>query len=137
MKLHTFRLKTGQDLRVEIEKFTKDKDIKAGFVVTCVGALNPAKLRMAGATPDNQQVKIFEGKYEIVSLEGTISLNGAHLHVAISDQGGNVIGGHLKEDSIVDLCAEIVLGEDESAVYSRELDPQTGFPELVVNPDIT
>lgn len=28
--------------------------------------------------------------------------------------------------------AEIVIGEDEAAVYSRELDAETGFPELTI-----
>ena len=48
MKTYAFRLKPGQDLRSEIEKFAKRKNIKAGIVLTGVGNLNKVVLRMAG-----------------------------------------------------------------------------------------
>jgi predicted DNA-binding protein with PD1-like motif len=33
MKVHTFRLKPGNDLKAEIEKFAKAKNIQAGFII--------------------------------------------------------------------------------------------------------
>jgi len=54
------------------------------------------------------------------------------LHITVSDNEGAAFGGHLKENSIVHLTAEIVIGEDENVVYSREPDEETGFTELVV-----
>lgn len=36
---YAFRLKPGEDLREGIEKLVKEKDIKAGWVVTCAGSL--------------------------------------------------------------------------------------------------
>jgi predicted DNA-binding protein with PD1-like motif len=116
MRTYSFRLKPGQDLRQEIQKIADKNRIKAGFVVTCVGGLQKAILRMAGATPDDQVVNTYEGKFEIVSLVGTVSSSGSHLHVSISDQEGKVIGGHLKDGSI----------------YTREFDSNTGFKELTV-----
>ncbi len=134
MKLRTFRLKPGQDIKSEIEQFTQTNKIKAGFIVTCVGGLQQATLRMAGATPDRQDIRTFEGHFEITSLVGTLSANGCHLHMTISDTDGNAFGGHLKEGSIVHPTAEIVIGEDLTMAYTRELDGDTGFTELVVRP---
>ncbi len=132
MKIYTFRLKPGNDLKTEIENFVKSKNIQAGFIVTCVGGLNQATLRMAGAQPDKQDIRTYQGDYEITSLVGTVSAHGTHLHMAISDKEGKSFGGHLKEGTIIHPTAEIVLGEDEQAKYTRELDDETGFPELVV-----
>ena len=63
----TFRLKPGQFLKEEIEK--KTKDVKAGVLLSIVGALENANLRMAGATSDNKVVKNFKGPFEIVSYK--------------------------------------------------------------------
>jgi predicted DNA-binding protein with PD1-like motif len=132
MRLHTFRLKPGKDLKTEIENYVKAKDIKAGFIITCVGGLQQATMRMAGAMPDKQDIRTYEGDFEITSLVGTVSVNGVHLHMAISDKEGQSFGGHLKEGTIIHPTAEIVIGEDKAATYTRELDEETGFPELVV-----
>ncbi|HET6746600.1 MAG TPA: PPC domain-containing DNA-binding protein [Candidatus Saccharimonadales bacterium] len=130
--IHTFRLKPGADLKTEIENFVKANNIQAGFIVTCVGGLSQACMRMAGALPDKQDIRTYEGDFEITSLVGTVSVNGVHLHMAVSDKDGHSFGGHLKEGTIIHPTAEIVIGEDESVTYTRELDEETGFPELVV-----
>jgi hypothetical protein len=51
------------------------------------------------------------GKHEIVSLVGTLALDGDHLHIAVSDSTGRTIGGHLMEGSLVYTTAEIAVGE--------------------------
>jgi len=132
MKIYTFRIKPDNDLKAELEKFVKAKNIQAGFIVTCVGGLSQATMRMAGAVPDKQDIRTYEGDFEITSLVGTVSVNGVHLHMAISDKDGKSFGGHLKEGTIIHPTAEVVIGEDEQAKYTRELDEETGFPELVV-----
>ncbi len=136
MKLHTFRLTPDQDLKVEIEKFATRNNIQAGFIITCVGGLNRAVLRSADVAPGKQDVLTFAGEndnnYEITSLVGTVSVNGVHLHMAISDSKGESFGGHLKEGNIIYPTAEIVMGEDEGAIYTRELDKKTGYSELKI-----
>lgn len=132
MKMYAMRLKPGQDLRFEVEKFAHDNNIQSGCIVSCVGSLSHVNLRMADATPENKEYKNMEGTFEIVSLVGTVSTQGYHLHMAVSDEKGQVTGGHLTEDNIVHTTAEIVIFEDETVTYNRELDDQTGFPELVI-----
>src|SRR3989344_6418157 len=101
MKQITFRLKSGQDLRTEIEKVVRDENIKAGVLLSVVGGLENAKLRMPGARPGNQIVKEWKGPLEIVSGTGTLSKDGCHIHIALSDKKGQVVGGHLKNGCIV------------------------------------
>ena len=132
MRLLSLRLKQGQDLKLEIEHFAKANDIKAGFIVTCVGSLNKIVMRMAGASQDRQDTRTFEDDYEVVSLVGTIAKNGFRLHLAISDKEGVVLGGHLKEGSTVSTTAEIVIGEDTEKLFKREVNLVTGFEELTI-----
>lgn len=132
MRLHATRLQPGDDLKAAIIEFAKTKNIAAGVIVSAVGSLQKAQLRMAGAQPDNQDVRHLTGPFEIVSLVGTVSINGEHLHMAISDQQGRVVGGHLKDGCIVETTVELVLAADDHLEFTREVDPTTGFKELSV-----
>lgn len=132
MNTFTFRLKPGQDLKTGIEEFATRHNLKAGAIMTCVGGLNKVSMRMAGATPDKQDIRTEKGHYEIVSLTGTICPDGSHLHIAVSDAQGKVTGGHLKEGATVYPTAELVIYESSEETYARKLDPDTGFSELTV-----
>jgi predicted DNA-binding protein with PD1-like motif len=126
MKVHAFRLKPGQDLKSEIVNYVREHQIKAGVIMMCVGSLNRAVIRMA-----NEQItKTFEQKFEIVSLVGTLSQDGCHLHISLADVEGNVIGGHLKEGCSVYSTAEVILAEFDDLIFNRIDDPETGFKEL-------
>lgn len=126
------RLKPNQDLKAELEKIAKDKGIVSGFIATCVGSLHEVTVRMAGAQPEKQDIRMLKGHFEIVSLVGTLSASGTHLHISVSDENGNVVGGHLKEGSIITTTAEVVIGYDEAVRFERKLDGDTGFEELSV-----
>ena len=132
MRTLIFRLKPGTDLKSSIEAMVRQHAVKAGFIITCVGGLEQATVRMAGAKPDAQDIRTFKNDFEIVSLVGTVSVNGTHLHLSFSDKEGIVHGGHLKEGTIVHPTAEVVLGIDEEVEMKREMDEETGFTELMV-----
>ncbi len=128
MKTHIFRLLPGQDLKSELMNIVRDKGIAAGWIITCVGSLKRTHLRFA-----NQDTSVVrEGHFEIVSLVGTLSINGCHLHISISDNVGAVIGGHLLDGNTIYTTAEIVIGYDETLVFTREKDGTTEWPELQV-----
>jgi uncharacterized protein len=124
----SFRLKTGQLLKEQIEE--KTKGVKAGVLLSIVGALENVNLRMAGATTNSQVVKSFQGPFEIVSGTGTISKDGCHLHISVSDKEGKVIGGHLKSGCKVEVTVEVVIGIFDDVSYTRKIDPNTGFQEI-------
>ncbi|EKE22185.1 MAG: hypothetical protein ACD_7C00024G0004 [uncultured bacterium] len=128
MKTYAFRLQPSQDLKIAIKNYVRENQIKAGVILCGVGSLNCATLRMA----DENITKTFNRKFGIVSLGGTLSPDGCHLHIALSDKDGNVIGGHLNEGCIIYTTAEIVIGEIENLNFSRSIDEKTGFKELII-----
>lgn len=129
-EIHALRLRPGQDLRVELERFAKSAGLRAGYIITCVGSLNRATLRLA----NRSETTAFDGKFEIVSLVGTLTPDGPHLHLSISDNTGRTIGGHLIEGCPIYTTAEIVIGEATDLDFTRELDVQSGYEELAVRP---
>lgn len=73
-----------------------------------------------------------DARFELLSLVGTLSPDGVHLHASLGDEEGAVCGGHLVRATI-HTTAEIVIGVAMSLTFSREMDPGTGFKELVVS----
>jgi len=129
MRLHVFRLLPGQDLKKELAKFTSTNNIEAACIVTVVGSLTKATLRLA----DESVTKAFNEKFEIVSCVGTLSPNGLHIHVSLSGEDGKTIGGHLKDGCTIYTTAEVVIAEMEDFSFSRELDARTGCRELRIH----
>ena len=70
----------------------------------------------------------------MISAVGSLSPDGAHLHIAVSDSKGAVIGGHLCAGSLVRTTAELVVGLLPEWRFRRELDPVTGYAELRISP---
>ncbi len=130
MKVVPLRLTPGVDLRLALEAWMGAQQELAGCVLSAVGSLSVAQLRLAGAT----QATAIHGELEILSLSGTLSPDGAHLHIAIADSKGAVIGGHLCAGSLVRTTAELVIGLLPEFQFRRELDPATGYAELRVSP---
>jgi len=128
MKIHVFRLHPGQDLKLEIDKYTETHKIKASVIVSCVGALTKTTIRMAGA----RKINTYEEDFEIVSLVGTAENGYSHLHIAFSNEEGKTIGGHLKSPTITGTTAEVVLGEIEDLSFERVFDENTDCKELVI-----
>ncbi len=127
-RVHVLRLNPHDDLRLALEDYTRAHHLRAGFIVTAVGSLESAKLRLA----DQKQSTPFNGKFEIVSLVGTLSPDGPHLHISLSDETGKTIGGHLVDGCKIYTTAEIIIGEAKNLRFARPLDQQTGFNELMV-----
>jgi uncharacterized protein len=130
MQTYTFRLKPGQDLFDEIERFTAQERISAGCLLCAVGSLTHATLRLANRSFFDE----YEGHFEIVSLTGTVSIYGSHLHISISDGDGVTTGGHLVSGCKIYTTAEIVLAAFPELVYRREACQESGYAELAVYP---
>jgi predicted DNA-binding protein with PD1-like motif len=128
MKVFALRLKPDQDLRQTLKTFAKEQNIQAGFILTAIGSLKKATIRFA-----NQSVStVMNDKFEILSLSGTLTTTGIHLHISISDKEGKTIGGHLDNGCIIYTTAEIVIGASEEFSFIRTIDEQTGYKELEI-----
>ncbi|CAN0225152.1 unnamed protein product [Ectocarpus fasciculatus] len=180
MVCYAIRLPPGEELKGALAEFTSEKEIRAGFILSCVGSVRDVSLRLAGAEAlaspssssaaaaaaasaipppapqenftagshydqlqdyhqhrreEEEQPMLRTGpdaRFEICSLVGTLSPEGLHLHASLGDEKGAVCGGHLVR-ATVHTTAEIVIGVASSLDFSREMDPRTGFKELVVS----
>ena len=128
IKAYAIRLKPGDDLKKSIQSFIHGHKFHAAWIVTCAGSLTTYKIRFANQETGSTGL----GHFEIVSLGGTLSDNGSHIHISISDSTGKTIGGHLQEGCIVYTTAEIVIQSTDQMVFSRKKDGTTPWEELQV-----
>lgn len=168
---HAFRLLPNDSVKESLKKYAtvilgqySEKECSSVFVMTAVGSLCEATLRLANASSDGNHpgntnliqenamnhentetnvsksscgdsrndIKKWENKrFEVVSLVGTFSRAGAcHLHISLSDEKGETIGGHLIEGTVF-TTLEVVLGTIHGVEFSREFSESTGYLELV------
>ena len=125
---YCFRLTRGQDLYEEIDRFARVHHIAAGAVVSAVGCVYRWELRDATGV----RIRSGEEDAEIVSLMGTVSENGCHLHASFAREDLSVFGGHLRPGCLVNTTAEIVLAVLDDFRFTRKPDGQTGYDELVI-----
>ena len=125
---YCFRLTKGMDFKKEIEKYVISNKV-SGVILCAVGCLSKLTIRLA----DGQSVLEKDGMFEIVSVTGTLSEDGLHIHISVSDEAGNTIGGHLKDGCIVNTTSEVVLNIFDDIKFKREYDEKTGYNELVIN----
>lgn len=128
LKTHALRLKPGADLKKSLQSYVNEHQCKAAWISTAVGSLTDYHIRFANQTNGSKD----SGHFEIVSLVGTLSENGSHIHISVSDSTGKTTGGHLMDGCIVYTTAEIVLLCDENLVFKREKDGTTPWEELQI-----
>lgn len=122
------RLSPGTDVRLAIEDIAQREQISAGSILSAVGSLSKVKLRFANAdTPT-----VLAGKHEILTLSGTLSSAGVHLHISLANERGECIGGHLVAGCHVHTTLELVISKFLDLQFDRKLDNITGYPELVI-----
>lgn len=130
MQTWVLRLSPGVDLIESLEEACRENGWTAAFVVSGVGSLSAAPLRFAA---QNDATEI-AGPLELVSLAGTLSLDGPHLHATVADSQGRVHGGHLRPGAKVRTTAEILVSVLPDVVFRRRIDLRTGHRELVIEP---
>ncbi|CAF1643380.1 unnamed protein product [Rotaria magnacalcarata] len=129
IRVFPLRLSPNMDVLSSIRNFINENSLQSVFIMTCVGSVKACRLRMANSI----DVINLKTPHEIVSLVGTFDSEAQHIHGSFSDQTGRVIGGHVMADNpmIVYTTVEIVLAECENVIFSREMDNESGYPELI------
>ena len=127
MICHCIRLKRGEDLMDSIKQLCKEKNIKAGVVLSGVGCISSGRVRDASGV----RIRDIAEHCEIVSLNGTVSAVRCHIHIALSKEDLTTIGGHLCSGCIVNTTCELVIGELPGVAYDEEADSETGYDELI------
>jgi len=106
------------------------RGVAAAFVLSGIGSLRPAVIRLAGAS----DVLTIDADSELLTLSGSIAVEGSHLHLSVSDARGRVIGGHAAYGCLVRTTAEVLLALLPTWHFTRETDAGTGWAELVIRP---
>ncbi|TFZ01912.1 PPC domain-containing DNA-binding protein [Ramlibacter humi] len=131
MRIEVLRLAPGQDLRQALQQafagWHQGEGLEAACIVSAVGSLSRAVLRYAGEPQGTQWAE----PLELLTLSGTLSPDGVHLHASVSDARGQVRGGHLMPGCIVRTTAEVVVGLLPDWSFGRQPDAATGYLELV------
>ena len=124
---HSVRLHRGDDLMLSIKAIAEEKNIRAGMVLSAVGCISEGRVRDASGVT----IREIRDHCEIVSLNGTVSAQRCHLHIALSREDLSTIGGHLCPGCIINTTCELVLAEIPGVVFGVEEDPETGYDELI------
>lgn len=119
--LEALRLHPGDDLRGVLGGRT-------GFVVAGIGSLAHAELRFAGE-PGSTHI---DGPLEILTLSGSLTPDGAHLHASVADAAGRVFGGHVCAGCQVRTTAELLVAPLPAGSLARAFDAATGHAELAL-----
>jgi predicted DNA-binding protein with PD1-like motif len=130
MRTLPLRLQPGADLRDALHAVLPAQGVEAAFVISGIGSLSVAQLRFAGADAP----LMLQGDLEILTLSGSISVDGVHLHASVADATGRVWGGHVAPGCIVRTTAELLLALLPDWRLGRAPDPITGYAELTVQP---
>ena len=108
------KLEPGSDLRHSLEELARREGI-TGFVLGVVGNLN----RAAFQCPGQPQPTVLEGDLEVITLNGTISPDGVHLHLSLSDGACQVWGGHLEPGTLVQKGVDLLVGVLDQAAPNQ------------------
>ena len=98
-------LSPGSDLHQSLEVLSREQQI-TGFVLGVVGNLT----RAAFQCPGQPEPTILEGDLEVITLNGTLSPKGVHLHLSLSDGACQVWGGHLEPGTLVQKGVDLLIG---------------------------
>ena len=121
------RLHRGEDLLVAIRDLAVSENIEAAVVLSAVGCVSKLRVRDASGVT----IQELNEDCEILSLNGTVSKNRIHLHIAFSKEDLSAIGGHLVEGCIINTTCELVLAELPGVSFGVEQDTTTGYDEIV------
>ena len=125
------KLAPGSDLRLSLEELAQ-RDGISGFVLGVVGNLTKASFQC----PGQAEPTVLEGDLEVITLNGTVSPEGVHLHLSLSDGACQVWGGPLEPGTIVQKGVDLLIGvlEQREGRPARQTAAATPRIEIAVLP---
>lgn len=124
------RLDHGADLLEEIQAICRRENVRMGRV-EAIGAVSRSRLGFYNQKTREYEFFSSDRPMEIIALAGNISVKDGepmvHAHVALSDEIGNALGGHLATGTRVFAC-ECLIQVLDGPVLERAFDEQTGLP---------
>lgn len=122
------RLSEDENLLEAILHVAKNRQISSGIFLL-IGSLKKAKVGFFRG--GRYETISIDEPLEIVSCMGNISLKESepfvHAHIAVSNEKGEVFGGHVMPGCVVAATGELVLLEALNGKLRRKLDTKTGL----------
>ncbi len=125
------RLQPGEDVRISLHDWAHANIIEAAAITSAVGSLTHAHLRYANRADGIMTTT----DMEVLSLSGTLSIHGMHLHLSVADRDGKMLGGHMLDGCIVRTTLELTIQEIDGVRLLRVKDEQSGYEELSPEPE--
>jgi len=123
------RLEKGEDALEAFTRFARANQVRLG-VINGIGALQKGKISIYDQEKREYKTISLNKETEVTRLAGNISLKEGdvfcHLHVTLSDEKGNALGGHVCQGCIVfalEFEIKELLGDD----FHRTPDEGTGL----------
>lgn len=113
----TGSLRKGEDLLENLTEMCKSECIKAGHIEV-LGAVKRANIGFFNQKSSQFDTVMYKKNMQIIACSGTVieksGIPVVHLHISLSDEEGNMFGGHLKEETI------LFSGEYTLTVYNEK-----------------
>lgn len=130
-KVRVFRVKPGQDLLMEINRYCYEKRVTSAVILGIIGSLENARLDYVKRLPAEFEDVFYQGPLEITGGQGTVAQKEneliIHIHLQIANQQIST-GGHLAAAKVFS-TAEVSLAELDQQLQ-RYADSYTGLNEL-------
>ncbi|MEE9592863.1 MAG: PPC domain-containing DNA-binding protein [Thermoplasmata archaeon] len=130
------KLQRGEAVLPSLQKALADRGIITGLVLSGIGALESVELGWFDPQAGQYVRRHFEGSHELLSLQGSITLEAdppLHVHASLAGPDYGAVGGHLFDGS-VSVLAEIGIQHLEGLPMTRSKNPVTGLNELTLGP---
>ena len=127
METLPLELEPGQDLHLTLSELAMQQQL-SGFVLGIVGNLSQATFRC----PGQQQPTRMNGELEVITLNGTFSPSGVHLHLSLSDGACQVWGGHLEPGTLVQKSVDLLLGVLEESPSTQTEQAAAAPPRIEI-----
>lgn len=124
------RLLPGTDIRQELIRLAQAESMSAGVLISAVGSVSQVCLRFANQDTPTE----LTGRHEILTLSGTLSADGVHLHMMVANAQGECIGGHVVDGCQIYTTLELVIALIPEVRFQRVWDTTTGYNELKISP---
>ena len=127
MRTVCLRLRRGEDLLLSLQALARREGLRAGVILSGVGCVAEARIRDASGVT----VRHIAEPCEITALQGTVSAERCHVHIALAREDMTTLGGHLMEGTYINTTCELIVLEQDGWTYGVEQDGTTGYDEIV------
>ncbi len=120
------RMDKGEEILEQVKEIALRENIKLGYLQG-LGAVKEITVGVFDTEAKTYRANSLQGKFEIVSLTGTINtMNGeyySHLHMSVGDEEAHVFGGHLNKAVVSATCEMVIVAVDGEVdrAFSQEI----------------